>query len=308
MRKMNHEVLVLDGIQDIDILKGLASEARLRILQLLQNDNLNVNELSAALELPQSTVATNIQILEKCGLIRTENMPAKKGSQKRCYGVYNEIVLNIPQTKKDEDDDIEVEMPIGIYTNFEVSAPCGLCSTEGIIGFLDVPDNFLNPDRIKAGLIWFEKGFVEYQFPNNSLYKNKTLRKIEISAELSSETPGTNPTLLSDVTLWINGVEVGFWTLPGDYGDKRGKLTPQWWKLEGSQYGLMKQWGVTEAGSFVDGVRVSDVTLDDLHIKDHHSIHVRLGVKENAEHLGGMNIFGRGFGNYDKGIVLRLGF
>jgi len=161
---------------------------------------------------------------------------------------------------------------------------------------------------MKAGLIWFEKGHVEYKFPNNSLYREKPVSKIELSAELSSETPGTNPKLLSDISVWINDVEIGAWTSPGDFGDKRGKLTPQWWKLEGSQYGFMKQWSVTDSGAFVDGVRVSDVKLADLCLADHHSIRVRFGVKEDAEHLGGMNVFGRGFGNYDKDIVLRLDF
>jgi len=28
----------------------------------------------------------------------------------------------------------------------------------------------------------------------------------------------------------------------------------------------------------------------------------------DAEHVGGLNIFGRGFGNYDQAIVLRLHF
>jgi hypothetical protein len=37
-------------------------------------------------------------------------------------------------------------------------------------------------------------------------------------------------------------------------------------------------------------------------------IGVRIGVKDNAEHLGGINIFGRGFGNYDQDLVLRLYF
>jgi len=45
-----------------------------------------------------------------------------------------------------------------------------------------------------------------------------------------------------------------------------------------------------------------------LHIYDHSSIKVRIGVKENAQNVGGINIFGKGFGNYDKDIVLRLYF
>ena len=32
----------------------------------------------------------------------------------------------------------------------------------------------------------------------------------------------------------------------------------------------------------------------------------KYGVKKDAKHPGGVNIFGRGFGNYDQDIVLRL--
>jgi predicted transcriptional regulator len=304
----SQNILIINPVEDIQILKGLASEMRVHILELLYKNSMNVNELTHALGMPQSTVATNVQILENAGLIRTETVKAKKGSQKICHSVYQEMLIQFPQSKKPEDDLIEVEMPIGLYTSFEVSPPCGLCSTETIIGFLDVPDDFLNPGRMKAGLLWFEKGFVEYKFPNNSLYKEKPIKKIELSVELSSETPGTDKNWLSDITCWINDVEIGYWTSPGDFGDKRGKLTPLWWKLEGSQYGLLKHWIVTDDGSFVDGVRISDVRLPDLDVHAHHSIRVRVGVKENAEHLGGINIFGRGFGNYDQDLVLRLYF
>jgi predicted transcriptional regulator len=181
-----------------------------------------------------------------------------------------------------------------------------MCSTEKIIGFLDTPASFLEPERVKAGLLWFEKGHVVYQFPNNALHQRKPVRRLEVIAELSSETPGTDPQWRSDVTLWINGVEVGTWTSPGDFGDKRGTYTPRWWKLEGSQYGLNKVWSVTEEGSYIDGVPLSSASIADLKLGDHHSVKVKIGVKKDAEHVGGLNIFGRGFGNYDRDIVLRM--
>jgi len=304
----NQEIRIVDAIQDLDIIKALASEQRARILHLLRDASYNVNDLASALGQPQSTVATNVLLLEKCGLIRTELVSAKKGIQKICRGILQEIVVRIPPSKQKKSDIIQVEMPIGLYASFDASPPCGLCSTESIIGYLDAHDSFLDPNRMKAGLLWFGKGFVEYKFPNNAMYRENPATKLEVAAELSSETPGTDPNCLSDITLWINGVEIGSWTSPGDFGDKRGRLTPAWWKLEGSQYGLMKQWSVTPSGSFVDGVRVSDVRLEDLDLKAHHSIRVRLGVKDDAVHMGGMNVFGRGFGNYDSDIVMRLHF
>jgi predicted transcriptional regulator len=47
------------------------------------------------------------------------------------------------------------------------------------------------------------------------------------------------------------------------------------------------------------------VTIADLDI-GHSSIRLRLGIKEDAAHPGGINIFGRGFGNYDQDILLRI--
>jgi predicted transcriptional regulator len=303
------KILIVSPDKDRNIILGLSSELRLDILGLLRMRPLNINEISERLSLPQSTVATNVAILEKAGLVHADVVKARKGNQKICHAVFEEIVIRFAEDERRLGDDvIQVEMPIGLYTSYEVMAPCGLCSSEGIIGYLDVPDSFLNPDRMKAGLLWFERGWVEYKFPNNSLYEERPVRKLEISAELSSETPGTNRNWLSDITLWINSAEVGSWTSPGDYGDKRGELTPQWWKLEGSQYGLLKNWFVSDAGSFVDGVRISDICLSDLSLTEHHSIKVRIGIKDEAEHAGGLNIFGRGFGNYDQAIILRLSF
>jgi predicted transcriptional regulator len=201
---------------------------------------------------------------------------------------------------------IEVSMPLGLYTQFEVSSPCGLCSKDGVIGLLDVPDTLLDPERMRAGLLWFTRGFVEYQFPNNTLLKKAKPSALEFSMELSSEVPGTAADWPSDIFLQVNGVDVGTWTSPGDFGDKRGVYTPDWWKLAGSQYGKLKYWRINDQGSFVDGVRISDVTLDDLAIDQHRSIRMRIGVKEDAEHPGGINIFGRGFGNYDQDILLRI--
>jgi predicted transcriptional regulator len=305
----DNRILVIDSHTDSEALLAFSSEIRIRIINFLHSKPSNINEIAEGLSLPQSTVATNVAALEKAGLVQSDIVKAKKGNQKICRAIYEELVIRfVEDEKRVRDDLIEVEMPIGLFTSYEVSAPCGLCSSEGIIGYLDVPDSFLNPDRMKAGLLWFERGWVEYKFPNNSLYKDKPIRKLEISVELSSETPGTDKNWLSDITLWVNSVELGRWTSPGDFGDKRGKYTPEWWKLEGSQYGLLKNWSVSDEGSFVDGVRISDVSLHDLALADHHSVKVRIGVKDEAEHIGGLNIFGRGFGNYDQAIVLRLYF
>ena len=305
---MRQNFLIVDPEEGIDILRALASPARVSVMKLLHDHGpMNVNDISRALGLPQSSVSANIQQLEDAGLIRTERISAKKGNQKVCFPEYDEILVMF---KKDataaNKTDIEVSMPLGLYTSCEVSAPCGICATDGIIGLLDVPDTFLDPGRMRAGLIWFTRGYIEYQFPNNTRLVGAGISAMEFSMELSSEVPGTAANWPSDITVSVNHIDIGTWTSPGDFGDKRGVYTPAWWKLKGSQYGMLKSWRVTSDGTYVDGVKISPVALKDLDLGNHKSIRLRIGVRDDARHPGGVNIFGRGFGNYDQDIVMRL--
>jgi predicted transcriptional regulator len=306
--KNNRNFLTVNAADGLEVIKGLASPVRVRVLRLLQERGpLNVNKIAEALALPQSTVATNVQVLERCDLIRTETAKASKGQQKICAARYDEIILRFDDYDVQKTPNVvELSMPLGLYTNCSVSPPCGLCSSEGIIGLLDVPDFFLDPDRMKAGLLWFERGHVEYKFPNNARVLQAEVEALEFCLELSSEVPGTDANWPSDISVWVNDVLVGTWTSPGDFGDKRGIYTPRWWKLEGSQYGHLKTFKVTQRATELDGKKVSRATLGDLHLDEHHSIRLRIGIDEHAKHPGGVNIFGRGFGNYDQDIILRL--
>jgi predicted transcriptional regulator len=305
---MSRNFLLVDPEERPDVLRGLASPVRVKILKALHlRGGMNVNDIADLLELPQSTVSSNLQILEEAGLIKTETQKARKGNQKICRAVFDEVLVmfkeDVAATKQNI---IEVAMPVGLYTSCEVSAPCGLCSTEGIIGLLDVPDIFLDPGRMRAGLMWFTRGFIEYQFPNNARLSKVNIEALEFSLELSSEVPGTATEWPSEITIWVNQQDVGTWTSPGDFGDQRGVYTPDWWTLRGSQYGMLKTWRVARDGTYVDGVKISPVSLKDLDVPNHHSIRLRIGVKPNAKYPGGVNIFGRGFGNYDQDIILRI--
>ena len=310
---MKNRLLMIEAEESFDVLNALASKTRLHILKLLSHQQLNVNEIAEQLGLPQSTISTNITVLEKAGLLAIESAAGKKGSQKLCSPLYDEVVVQLPGFSKEvEQNTIEVAMPVGLYTDFQVSPPCGLCSTDEIIGLLDVPETFLNPKRAVAGLLWFEQGFVEYKFPNN-LPPNSTPEALEVCLELCSEAPVATPETAtnwpSDITLWINEIAVGTWTSPGDFGgDVRGKFTPAWWKLAGSQYGLLKHWKVTADGTYIDGLQISGVTLDDLELRKHTSVKMWIGVQKNAANVRGVNIFGKGFGNYDQDIVMRMYF
>ena len=287
------------------VLKALASEPRRRILALLGDALHNVSEIAEALALPVSTANMHVGVLERAGLLITDHRPAARGSQKVCTRAFDTVTVRMPTPRPEQGSMIELAVPIGSYVDCQASPSCGLAGAEGIIGLFDDPASFYDPDRTDAQLLWFHHGHVEYRVAHR-LPPTAALQSVHVSAEVCSEAPLHHDDWPSDITLWLNGIEVGSWTSPADFGGQRGTLTPGWWENHNSQYGLLKVWQVNAQGSWVDGIRVSDVRLTALRIPDRPYLTVRLGVKPRARHVGGLNLFGRRFGNYPQDLVVRL--
>ncbi len=303
-----NRVLTTDLDNFAEIAKALANDLRVSIFKQLLERPMNVVEIAEMFNIPPSTAAVNIKKLEDAKLIHTEMIPGTRGTQKLCAAVYSRIIL---ETKKmDErkgDNFVLIPMPIGHFFDFKISPTCGILSDSGIIGEFDDAKSFLEPERTQAQLIWFRHGYVEYRFPNRAP-RGTRITTLELTMELCSEAPLHNPNWLSDITLWINGTEVGTWTSPGDFGGERGVLTPAWWGVENTQFGLLKNWRVDQQGAYIDGRSISETNLDALRLPDEPFITVRIGVKPDAANDGGVNLFGRKFGNYETDLVMRLGF
>ncbi len=263
--------------------------------------------IAVALQIAPSSATTHIQILEKAALIRTEVIPATHGLQKLCARTYDSIHISLEDTNVNEQTSFSVSMPIGQFYDFEVHPTCGLATESGLIGLLDTPATFYEPAHVFAQLLWFRYGSVAYRFPNH-LPSGAHPTRLDLSAELCSEAPLHHLDWPSDITMWINGVEIGMWTSPADFGGERGLLTPHWWESKDSQYGLLKRWSVAHDGSYIDGRMMSHVRIEDLRLEDKPFIEVRLGVKPDAQNVGGMNLFGEKFGNYPQPIVLKVDF
>lgn len=285
--------------------KALASETRIDILRLLCEEQLNINEISERLKIPASSAAVNIKVLEEGGLIRTELQPGIRGSMKVCYKNLDEFNVDISVPDQDAGKFETISMPIGNYVDYMVTPTCGMVSENGRIDEEDQPRCFYNPDRIKAKLIWFRTGYLEYRFPNAGM-QGKTVRSVEISAELCSEAADYDLNCKSDITMWINGEDAGTWTSPSDFGGRRGKLNPDWWPDKNSQYGLLKTWRLDGKGTYIDGEPVSSRNIDEFQLAKHPFISVRIGIKENADYRGGINIFGRNFGDFPQDILLKI--
>jgi predicted transcriptional regulator len=221
--------------------------------------------------------------------------------------MYDQIVLDLPLGEQPREQAIELSMPIGAFADCQAVPTCGLANEAGIIGMLDDPASFYEPERNNAQLIWFRQGYVEYRFPNR-LPAGAQPESLRLSMEICSEAPLHNLDWPSDITVWINGVEIATWTSPADFGGERGRLTPEWWTPRNTQYGLLKVWHVGEEGTVVDGMRLSGVNVRALRLSELPFIMVRIGIKPDAEHIGGINLFGSRFGNYPQDLILRIGY
>lgn len=288
----------------LPLYEALASEVRWRIMDMIADCEMNVKDIAATLELSPSIVTMHIRKLEDAGLIGSRRVRINGGTHKLCYLKQNHIEIELPsasQTSRSREQTIAV----GHYTAFDIHPTCGLGTLEKEIGVWDDPRYFLDPERVHAAILWFGKGYVEYKTPNFVL-PDQTTDAIEISMELASEAPGLRDHWPSDIRFTFNGISLGTWTSPADFGRAaRGKYTPEWWHRNVNQYGLLKTIRIDASGTYMDGERMSDVTLADIKLSEPFWT-LRFTVDEESPNVGGLTIYGAGFGNHDQDIVIRV--
>lgn len=292
-----------------EVCRGLSSEIRVNILKLLEKTNMNVVEIAEELNIAVSTAAFNINILDEVGLITTQFQSGNRGTKKTCSKNFDDIHIALSRSMKPDKDYglYKVEMPLGYFSDCVVYPTCGIAGEESMITLEDEPGDFFVPERIKAEIIWFRKGYIEYKFSKGELNSNHAIiDNIQFSMEICSEAPNYNNEWPSDITLWVNDVEVATWTSPGDFGGVRGKLNPTWWWDYATQYGIFKTWDITNMGTFEDGRHVSNVKIGDIRFENSSFIKLKIGIKEDAVNMGGVNLFGRKFGNYEQAIVMKI--
>lgn len=290
----------------LPVYEALASNVRIKIINLLAESPLNIKQLAEELGLSSAIVTMHVKKLEAASIIRSERKNVNGAIQKLCFLDIDSLEVQFPDKQSKIRSFHEFAMPIGHYSDFTVIPTCGIATPEKIIGQFDDPRYFLDPDRVNAGILWFTEGFVEYKVPNFLLSVQQP-EELEISMELGSEAPGINSNWPSDITFFLNEKKIGQWTSPGDYGSIRGKYTPDWWSLQVAQYGLHKVIRITQDGSYIDGIKVSDTSLSSLDIRQKYWS-FRVAVLPDALNAGGVTIFGKGFGNYSRDIIFKLYF
>lgn len=293
--------------EGLDTFKALGSEIRLQILNiLLENNQMSMNQLASELNISNGALTGHIKKLEECGLISTSNESAVHGNQKICSIIQDRIIVDISKPI-DYTNVFSTQIKVGQFSQHDVCPTCGIATSESLIGALDDVRYFDHPDHFNADIMWFSKGYVEYAIPN-LIPVNQKITQLSISMEISSEAPGIDNNWPSDISFYINDTLLGVWTSPGDYGEVRGMLTPDWWPPNWNQYGLLKLLVINHRGAYIDGLKISDVTTNTLKLDFTSNIRFRLAVEEDAAHVGGLTLFGKSFGNYSQDIQVNINY
>ena len=295
--------------EGLEIFKALGSELRINIIKLLQeNHEMNMNELATSLGITNGALTSHIKKLEESGIIQVMTERGSHGNQKVCKVAVDKIVVDVESEENEEDQNIyNTEVKVGHYSDYEVYPTCGLATSQAIVGEVDDPRYFSHPDRINAGILWFTKGYIEYIIPN-LLPSATKIDQITVSLEIRSEAPGINNDWPSDISILLNDVKIGTWTSPGDYGDVQGIFTPDWWFPNWNQYGLLKMIVINKKGTFVDGLKISDVTINEFNLDYKSTVRFKFEIEEDAKNVGGITIFGSEFGNYNQDIKVRIAY
>ena len=288
----------------LDLFKALGSEVRIEIIKILmENHGMNMNELAAKLNITNGALTGHIKKLEDCGLVVVANESVGHGNQKKCSVHLDKILIEMDA--QDFKNIYQTDLKVGHFSDYSVYPTCGLASDTAIIGEVDDTRYYAHPDRYNADVLWFTRGYVEYVVPNFIPYGQK-IDQITISLEIGSEAPGVNDVWPSDISFLLNNKKIAVWTCPGDFGNMKGIFTPDWWYPNWNQYGMLKILVINKDGTFIDVLQVSDVSIRDFELDSRSIIKFRLEVEENAEHIGGLTIFGKTFGNYNQDIAVRI--
>ena len=282
---------------------ALSSPVRIQILKLLYYNSYNVAEIAEELQIPTSSAAVYVRSLEAAGLINTKIQKGSRGSMKICSRKYDNINVALTSDDPNVDKVYSISVPIGCYSDCKVIPTCGIASEKGIIGQDDRPDTFFLPEHYSAQILWTCGGFVSYKIPwkfNSPVH----LKRILITFEACSETFNYKEDWPSDISISLDGHECGTWRSPADHGIRRGKLNPNWWASGSTQYGELVTLEISEDGCTINGKPSCSTNLHDFSFCSEKPITLRIENKPDAEYVGGFNLFGKGFGDYEQDISI----
>ena len=301
-------MLQINGLSEgLEIFRTLGSEVRMNIVELLaRNEKMNMNEIASSLGLTNGALTTHIKMLEECGLIRCSTEHSGRGLQKMCSLNVDQILLNVfPAVEERTTKVYETEIRVGHYSDYKVTAGCGLIGPERMIGNKDDPRAFAYPERVEAEMLWLHDGYVEFRIPN-LLPEGQRIVQLTLSFEISSADHGGNNDRLSRIRFSLNGREMGEWVSVRASDSSRGIYTPSWWNGSERQHGFLKMLVINDMGVFLDGKCILETDNNGKYLDSFGEMKFRIESHPEEGLEGGLALYGKGFGNFRQNILARV--
>ncbi len=93
---------------------------------------------------------------------------------------------------------------------------------------------------------------------------------------------------------------------PGDFWGQARAVYLTGGFLGWNQYGLLKMLVIDQNGTYIDGMKISDVSTTQLQLDYKSQIRLNLPQGPGCCPCGRRDAFGSGFGNYSQGIRVRM--
>jgi len=287
------------------LFEALSSATRIKILELLmRTKGMNMDTLAKTLEVTNGALTAHIKKLSECGLVKVRLQTVGHGTQKFCSLGESKVVIDLlDRTLIGKYE--QLELNIGQYSSCKINSTCGMCDLNQPLFEFDVPDYFKYPEHFNAELLWYCDGFVVYTFPN-PVRDGQKLTEVQLSLELSGEGPFIARDFPTDIDFYNHDRLLGRYTTPGEFAEHKGKFTPEWWYY--GQYGEQINISITETGTCINGLETSAYTISDVlqDAEEEGFIKFKISCEDHSATKGGITLFGKRFGDYPQGIVMKV--
>lgn len=283
---------------------ALSSPTRIKIIELLQGTNyMNIDTLAKMLNISNGALTPHIKKLADCGLINVKLESIGHGTQKLCSIAESKIVIDLID-KTLTGKYVQLEFNVGQFSDCLINPTCGLCDKEKPLFEFDMPHYFKYPERFNAELMWYTDGYVTYSFPN-PLKEDQLLSELHISFEISGEGPFIAKDYPTAIDFYNGKSFLGRYDCPGEFAEHNGKLTPEWWTY--GQYGQLITLIIDKNGTTINGLEASSYTIENLLNEGSidELIKFTISCQDRSKSKGGITIFGKNFGDYPQGIIMK---
>lgn len=294
-----------DDIYSIkNLADALGNVQRLKIIKCVIETPKSITELSNILDLPASNVMFHSRILEDAKLIKF----TITNRTTFISMLTNDVIFKLDEMPQKDithiHNEYDYEIKIGNYLGIDFFGSKHIIANTKYEKIDIEHNNIFTSKRFDLELLGLASSIVTY--PLEPIKEDEYLTQLHISLEICSEAPYYRNDFISDIEFFIDDVFICEYRLKGDYGGRKGLLNPSWYPLSNTQYGELLHIDISKLGVTINGFLVNDkINIDNIDLSGDKIHTLKFGNNFKKGTRGGMNIFGKCFGDHPQHINIK---